>query len=106
MQFWSGTKEIGTIGTTDSAGNPFPDASTPTPIPDNALVIRTEGSGKYILISPNKGKGFIMLANGTTIHNGDMNIQGKLRVFGDLDVQGKLTIKGQEVFPGTFSAAE
>lgn len=100
MQFWSGTKEIGTIGTTDSAGNPFPDASTPTPIPDNALVIRTEGSGKYILISPNKGKGFIMLANGTTIHNGDMNIQGKLRVFGDLDVQGKLTIKGQEVFPG------
>ena len=100
MQFWSGSKEIGTIGTTDSAGNPFPDASTPTPIPDNALVIRTEGSGKYILISPNKGKGFIMLANGTTIHNGDMNIQGKLRVFGDLDVQGKLTIKGQEVFPG------
>ncbi len=41
-----------------------------------------------------------MLANGTTIHNGDMNIQGKLRVFGDLDVQGKITIKGQEVFPG------
>ena len=100
MQFWSGEKEIGTIGTTDSAGNPFPDASTPTPIPDNALVIRTEGDGKYILISPNKGKGFVMLANGTTIHFGDMNIQGKAQFYKDVDIKGKLTIKGQEVFPG------
>lgn len=117
MQFWSGSKEIGTIGTTDSAGNPFPDASTPTPIPDNALVIRTEGDGKYILISPNKNKGFVMLSNGTTIHFGDLNLQGKLRAFGDVLVQGKteiskdlkvggtldakkITINGQEVFPG------
>lgn len=117
MQFWSGNKEIGTIGTTDSTGNPFPNASTPTPIPDNALVIRTEGNGKYILISPNKDKGFVMLANGTTIHFGDLNLQGKLRAFGDVLVQGKteiskdlkvsgtidakkITINGQEVFPG------
>lgn len=100
MQFWSGTKEIGTIGTTDSAGNPFPDASTPTPIPDNALVIRTEGDGKYILISPNKNKGFVMIANGTTIHFGDMNIHGKVQIYKDVDIKGKLTINGQEVFPG------
>lgn len=100
MQFWSGEKEIGTIGTTDSAGNPFPDASTPTPIPDNALVIRTEGDGKYILISPNKGKGFVMLANGTTIHFGDMNIQGKAQFYKDVDIKGKLTLSGREVFPG------
>lgn len=100
MQFWSGEKEIGTIGTTDSAGNPFPDASTPTPIPDNALVIRTEGDGKYILISPNKGKGFVMLANGTTIHFGDLNIQGKVQIYKDVDIKGKLTLSGREVFPG------
>ena len=100
MQFWSGSKEIGTIGTTDSVGNPFPDASTPTPIPDNALVIRTEGDGKYILISPNKSKGFAMLSNGTTIHFGDMNIHGKVQIYKDVDIKGKLTINGQEVFPG------
>lgn len=100
MQFWSGSKEIGTIGTTDSAGNPFPDASTPTPIPDNALVIRTEGDGKYILISPNKSKGFVMLSNGTTIHFGDMNIQGKVQIYKDVDIKGKLTLSGREVFPG------
>ena len=100
MQFWSGEKEIGTIGTTDSAGNPFPDVTTPTPIPDNALVIRTEGDGKYILISPNKGKGFVMLANGTTIHFGDMNIQGKMQIYDDVDIKGKLTLDGREVFPG------
>lgn len=100
MQFWSGSKEIGTIGTTDSAGNPFPDASTPTPIPDNALVIRTEGDGKYILISPNKSKGFVMLSNGTTIHFGDMNIHGKVQIYKDVDIKGKLTLSGREVFPG------
>ena len=100
MQFWSGNGEIGTIGTTDSAGNPFPDASTPTPIPDNALVIRTEGDGKYILISPNKSKGFVMLSNGTTIHFGDMNIQGKVQIYKDVDIKGKLTLSGREVFPG------
>lgn len=117
MEFWGADRQIGTIGTTDSAGNPFPNASTPTPIPDNALVIRTEGNGKYILISPNKDKGFVMLANGTTIHFGDLNLQGKLRAFGDVLVQGKteiskdlkvggtidakkITINGQEVFPG------
>ncbi|EOI57336.1 phage tail spike protein [Enterococcus gilvus] len=100
MQFWSGNKEIGTIGTTDSTGNPFPNASTPTPIPDNALVIRTEGNGKYILISPNKDKGFVMLSNGTTIHFGDMNIQGKVQIYKDVDIKGKLTLSGREVFPG------
>ncbi|OJG13003.1 minor structural protein 3 [Enterococcus asini] len=88
MQFWSKSGEIGTIGTTDSAGNPFPDAQTPTPIEENALVIRANGSGKYILISPTTGKGFVMLGNGTTFHIGDLNVYGKLR------------INGQEVYPG------
>lgn len=88
MQFWSDKGEIGTIGTTDSAGNPFPNASTPTPIEENALVIRTNGTSKYILISPAKDKGLVMLGNGKAIY------------FGDLDVQGKLSINAREVFPG------
>lgn len=100
MEFWSKNGEIGTIGTTDSVGNPFPDASTPTPIVDNALVIRNKGTGKYIIISPNDRKGFVMLGNGLTIHYGNMNIQGKMQIYDDVDIKGKLTIKGQEVFPG------
>ncbi len=117
MQFWSEKGSIGTIGTTDSAGNPFPNATTPTPIPDNALVIRANGDGKYILISPTEGNGFIMLANGTTIHNGGMTIQGEVRVAkefmpaggirgpvkitGDVEINsGRLTLGGREVFPG------
>lgn len=88
MQFLSKSGEIGTIGTTDSAGNPFPKAVTPTPIEENALVIRANGSGKYILISAVQEKGFIMLGNGKTMH------------IGDLDIQGKLTVNGREITPG------
>ncbi|HAR0996674.1 TPA: CHAP domain-containing protein [Enterococcus faecium] len=88
MEFWNSKGSIGTIGTTDSVGNPFPGASTPTPIEDNSLVIRTNGDGKYILISPKVGKGFVLLGNGKAIY------------FGDLDVQGKLTVKGKEIIPG------
>ncbi|HHJ3910709.1 phage tail tip lysozyme [Enterococcus faecium] len=85
MEFWNTKESIGTIGTTDSAGNPFPGASTPTPIEDNSLVIRTNGDGKYILISPKVGKGLVLLGNGKAIY------------FGDLDVQGKLTVNGKEI---------
>ncbi len=85
MEFWNSNSSIGTIGTTDSAGNPFPGASTPTPIEDNSLVIRTNGDGKYILISPKVGKGLVLLGNGKAIY------------FGDLDVQGKLTVNGKEI---------
>ncbi|MDT0246138.1 phage tail tip lysozyme [Enterococcus faecium] len=85
MEFWNTKESIGTIGTTDSAGNPFPGASTPTPLEDNSLVIRTNGDGKYILISPKEGKGLVLLGNGKAIY------------FGDLDVQGKLTVKGKEI---------
>ncbi|MFS0950885.1 phage tail tip lysozyme [Enterococcus thailandicus] len=89
MEFWnSGGSNIGTIGTTNSAGNPFPDATTPTPIEENALVIRANGDGKYILLSALEGSGFVMLGNGTTMHIGDLNVYGKLR------------LNGQEVYPG------
>ncbi len=88
MEFWNTKESIGTIGTTDSAGNPFPGASTPTPLEDNSLVIRTNGDGKYILISPAVGKGFVLLGN------------GKATYFGDLDVQGTFTVKGKEIDDG------
>lgn len=88
MEFWNRKESIGTIGTTDSAGNPFPNAVTPTPLEENSLVIRTNGDGKYILISPKVGKGLVLLGNGKAIY------------FGDLDVQGKLTVKGKEIIPG------
>lgn len=106
MEFWGANRQIGTIGTTDSTGNPFPNASTPTPITDNALVIRTEGDGKYIIISPSKEKGLVMLSNGTSILYGALNLQEKLTAFGDaeflknVNIRGKLTLNGQEVFPG------
>lgn len=88
MEFWNAKESIGTIGTTDSVGNPFPDATTPTPLEGNSLVMRTNGDGKYILISPTVGKGLALLGNGKAIY------------FGDLDVQGKLTVKGKEISGG------
>lgn len=89
LEFWNSSGvNIGTIGTTDSAGNPFPDAVTPTPLEDNSLVIRTEGDGKYILISSKTGYGFTLLGNGRAIYRGD------------LDIQGDLTIKNQKVVAG------
>lgn len=117
MQFWSENGEIGTIGTTDSIGNPFPDMATATPLKDNALVIRTSGDKKYILISPSKNKGFVLSGTAPTGHYGDLDIHGDLRVLkqfrvagtiqgpvkitGDVEItKGKLTLNGQEVFPG------
>ncbi|QED60544.1 peptidoglycan DD-metalloendopeptidase family protein [Enterococcus durans] len=88
MEFWNSKESIGTIGTTDSVGNPFPDATTPTPLEGNSLVMRTNGDGKYILISAAAGKGFVLLGNGKAIY------------FGDLDIQGKLTVKGKEISGG------
>ena len=89
LEFWNSSGvNVGTIGTTDSAGNPFPDAVTPTPIEDNSLVIRTQGDGKYILISSKTGYGLTLLGNGKAIYRGD------------LDIQGDLTIRNQKVIPG------
>lgn len=117
MQFWSENGKIGTIGTTDSIGNPFPDMATATPLKDNALVIRTSGDKKYILISPSKNKGFVLSGTAPTGHYGDMDIHGDLRVLkqfrvagtiqgpvkitGDVEIaNGKLRLGGREVFPG------
>ena len=83
LEFWNTRgQSIGTIGTTDSARNPFPDAQTPIPLEDMSLVIQTDGTTRSILLSATDGKGFIMLGSGTTWHIGDMNISGALRVNG------------------------
>lgn len=100
MEFWGANRQIGTIGTTDSAGNPFPEASTPTPLEDNSLVIKTEGDGKYILISTKEGYGWVFLGDGSGIYRGDVTYQGNARITGDLDVQGQIRIQGQQVYPG------
>lgn len=100
MEFWGANRQIGTIGTTDSAGNPFPGASTPTPLEDNSLVIKTEGDGKYILISTKEGYGWVFLGDGSGIYRGDVTHQGNVRITGDLDVQGQIRIQGQQVYPG------
>lgn len=101
MRFWGGSSEIGTIGTTDSAGNPFPNAQTPVPLEENSLVIRTNGLGKYILISPTTGKGFVMMGNGMTYYygtftnQGDFTVAGDARISGDLIVSDNVEVKGR-----------
>nr|DAL69197.1 MAG TPA: tail protein [Caudoviricetes sp.]DAL69201.1 MAG TPA: tail protein [Caudoviricetes sp.] len=100
MEFWGANRQIGTIGTTDSAGNPFPESSTPTPLEDNSLVIKTEGDGKYILISTKEGYGWVFLGDGSGIYRGDLTNQGSMRITGDLDVNGTIRIAGQQVYPG------
>ncbi|EMF0045776.1 phage tail protein [Enterococcus hirae] len=90
MEFWNENDAIGVIGTTNSAWNPFPDAQTPVPLAGNSLVIATDATDskpRYILISSKREKGFV-LAGDSTLH------------FGDLNVYGKLRINGQEVYPG------
>lgn len=85
LEFWdSSGKSIGTIGTTYSATNPFPEAVTPKPLEDTSLVIQTNGEQetRNILISPAENKGFVMLGNGLTLHFGDLNVNGTLRVNG------------------------
>lgn len=95
-------KKIGSIGTTDSVGNPFPDAVTAQPIEDNSIVVRTEG--KTIIISPNQEKGFVMLGNGLALYFGDFNVQGDLTasnvfVRDRLEVK-ELVVNGVPLVPG------
>lgn len=90
MEFWNASESIGVIGTTDSAWNPFPNAQTPVPLSGNSLVIATDATDskpRYVLISSKREKGFV-LAGDSTLHFGDLNIFGKLR------------LNGQEVYPG------
>ncbi|MFB5511233.1 phage tail spike protein [Enterococcus casseliflavus] len=104
MEFWGSDRQIGTIGTTNSAGNPFPGLSgnsTPTPLEDNSLVIKTQGDGKYILVSAKEDHGLVFLGDGSAIYRGNVSLQGDLTVAGDIDVRnGQIRINGAKVYPG------
>ncbi len=97
MEFWNTRESIGTIGTTDSVGNPFPEASTPVPLENNSLVIKANGTAnapKYILLSSKEGKG-IVLAGDYGFHQGNFSIYGKALVGGSLSVATDTTIAGR-----------
>ncbi|WP_426288321.1 phage tail spike protein [Enterococcus durans] len=97
MEFWNTRESIGTIGTTDSVGNPFPEASAPVPLENNSLVIKANGTAnapKYILLSSKEGKG-IVLAGDYGFHQGDFSIYGKALVGGSLSVATDTTIAGR-----------
>lgn len=97
MEFWNTRESIGTIGTTDSVGNPFPKASTPVPLENNSLVIKANGTAnapKYILLSSKEGKG-IVLAGDYGFHRGDFSIYGKALVGGSFSVATDATIAGR-----------
>ncbi|TBX35707.1 hypothetical protein EUZ95_01475 [Enterococcus durans] len=97
MEFWNTRESIGTIGTTDSVGNPFPKARTPVPLENNSLVIKANGTAnapKYILLSSKEGKG-IVLAGDYGFHQGDFSIYGKALVGGSFSVATDATIAGR-----------
>lgn len=97
MEFWNTRESIGTIGTTDSVGNPFPEARTLVPLENNSLVIKANGTAnapKYILLSSKEGKG-IVLAGDYGFHQGDFSIYGKALVGGSLSVATDTTIAGR-----------
>lgn len=101
MEFWSGNKSIGTIGT---EGNPFPELvvgadSDGNPIfadfDGKALQINLDSNGEAALISSKKGAGIIVGNNDIYL------INKKVHIIADTtDVNGKLLLNGREVYPG------
>lgn len=101
LQFWSGEKSLGTIGT---AGEPFPDLvdqDGPVSMDGKALMIRGDADNDYIALSAKTGTG-IILGNGKGLYLIDDNIRiiGDMTLSGNLDVRGDLKINGQQVYPG------
>lgn len=101
LQFWSGEKSLGTIGT---AGEPFPDLvdqDGPVSMDGKALMIRGDADNDYIALSAKTGTG-IILGNGKGLYLIDDNIRiiGDITLSGSMNVMGDLKIKGQQVNPG------
>lgn len=102
LQFWSGEKSLGTIGT---AGEPFPDLvdqDGSVSMDGKALMIRGDADNDYIALSAKTGTGLI-LGNGKGMYLIDDNIRivGDLVISGNVDVRnGELKIDGQKVVPG------
>lgn len=102
LQFWSGTRSLGTIGT---AGEPFPDLidqDGPVSMDGKALMIRGDSGNDYIALSAKTGTG-VILGNGKGMYLIDDNIRmiGDLVINGNVDIRnGELKIDGQKVVPG------
>lgn len=101
LQFWSGDKSLGTIGT---AGEPFPDLvdqDGPVLMDGKALMIRGDADNDYIALSAKTGTG-IILGNGKGMYLIDDNIRviGDITLSGGMNVMGDLKINGQQVYPG------
>ncbi|WP_341873167.1 phage tail spike protein [Enterococcus casseliflavus] len=101
LQFWSGDKSLGTIGT---AGEPFPDLvdqDGPVLMDGKALMIRGDADNDYIALSAKTGTG-IILGNDKGLYLIDDNIRiiGDITLSGNFDVRGDLKINGQQVYPG------
>ena len=102
LQFWSGEKSLGTIGT---AGEPFPDLvdqDGPVSMDGKALMIRGDADNDYIALSAKTGTG-IILGNGKGLYLIDDNIRiiGDITLSGNLDVRnGQIRINGAQVYPG------
>lgn len=115
LQLWNGNKKImeltrrglefinkdgqtiGTIGTVDSSGDPWPGGTGGQEPEDNALVLRA--NNRYIYLAPANDKG-LLITNGMNYHNNNSTFRGSVVIQGDLDVRGRLTINGQQVNPG------
>lgn len=104
LEFWSGDKAIGTMGT---AGEPFPelrDQDGPVRMDGKALIITTNKDGEYIALSHQEGRG-IILGKSKAIYIIDPNIRiiGDVTLAGDINVIGDIKIRGEKVFPGQGS---
>jgi murein DD-endopeptidase MepM/ murein hydrolase activator NlpD len=104
LEFWSGDKAIGTMGT---AGEPFPDLQDqdgPVKMDGEAMMITTNDDGKYIAISAQTGRGIVLgRANGIYIIDPSIRIIGDVTLAGDINVIGDIKIRGEKVFPGQGS---
>ncbi|WP_461203325.1 phage tail spike protein [Enterococcus sp. N342-3-1-2] len=106
MEFWSGSRSVGTIGT---AGNPFPElvvgSENGQPIladmDGKALQIVSDSGGDYILISTSEGKGIVLGKDkGMYFIDSDMRFVGNMTLSGNFDIRGELKLNGQQVYPG------
>lgn len=102
MEFWNPSKNlVGVIGTTDSAGNPFPDANMEPPYEDHSLVIKGQDDGAWIILSTEDESGIIVGRKSARLAFDSITIRaGKTRWQGDLDIIGNLTVNGQPVSGG------
>lgn len=89
---------IGTIGTVDSSGDPWPSGTGGQEPEDNALVLRADN--RYIYLVPAVDKG-LLITSSMNYHNNNSTFRGDVVIQGSVDIRnGDLKIDGQQVYPG------